>query len=92
MNASINMKTNQTNEQRITRAEVKTALEILTTACKNNNAAFCGFAWGVDPPILIRFGNVKEQGPKFAEMLIKLYDVTEDRVEKGLAVNDPLRG
>jgi RNase H-fold protein (predicted Holliday junction resolvase) len=66
------------------------ALENLLQACRNNRVAFCGFAWGIDPPMLMRFGNVKEQGPDFTELLLKLANLAKERQEQGLVVSDPL--
>lgn len=80
----------ETTEQRIARKEIKLAIEGLLQACSNNNAAFCGFVWGVDPPILVRFGNVKEQGADFTALLLKLETIVNEKQESKLVVNDPL--
>ena len=78
------------NEQRIAHAEIKAAIE--GQACTNNKTAFCGFVWGIDPPILIRFGNVVETGSEFTELLIKLDDLANERADAGNAIEDPLTG
>ena len=80
------------NEQRIAHAEIKAAIEGLVQACTNNKTAFCGFVWGIDPPILIRFGNVVETGSEFTELLIKLDDLANERADAGNAIEDPLTG
>lgn len=80
----------ETNEQKIARKEIKAAIENLLQACRNNNAAFCGFAWGINPMFLIRFGNVKEDGPDFTALLLKLEDLTNEKKDAGLVMKDPL--
>jgi hypothetical protein len=81
----------ETNEQRIARIEIKDALEALLQACQNNKAGFCGFVWGTDPPIIIRFGNVNETGPDFTALLLKLEDLVNERLDRGVVINDPLQ-
>ena len=73
---------NETNEQLIARTEIKAALAGLMRVVNKNHAALTGFVWGVDPPMIIRFGNVTEQGPDFTAMLVKLGDIAEQVVEK----------
>ena len=80
------------NEQRIAHAEIKAAIEGLLQACTNNKTAFCGFVWGIDPPLLIRFGNVVETGSEFTERLINLDDLANERADAGNAIEDPLTG
>lgn len=82
----------ESNESRITRAEVKAALETLLEICQRNNAGFCGFVFGVDPPLVVRFSNVKETGQAFTQLLIQLNDLAEDRAEKGQVIQDPFTG
>ena len=76
----------ETNEQRIARIEIKLAVETMLRACERNNVAFLGFAFGVDPPIIVEFGNVTEKGEQFRELLNKLCDMVQERE----AVQDPL--
>lgn len=82
----------ESNESRIARAEIKTALEDLLKICQRNNAAFCGFVFGTDPPLLVRFSNVKETGSSFTQLLVQLNDFAEDKAEKGAVIKDPFSG
>ena len=45
----------------------------------------------MEPPILIRFGNVIETGPDFTAMLLKLCNLESQKKDEGLISNDPLR-
>jgi hypothetical protein len=78
----------ETSEQRIARIEIKMALENLLRACGHNNAVFCGFVYGAEPPFIIRFGNMTEEGEKFKELMVNLCDLVEERSAE--IVHDPL--
>jgi hypothetical protein len=80
----------QTNEQIIAGAEIKAAIEVLEQACKNNKMAYVGFAWGIDPPIIVRFGNVSETGEAFTAMLLRLDEVAAERIASGNVLKNPL--
>ena len=85
------MKTvNETNEQYIARKEIKSALEVLQEVCKRNKAAYVGFVMSAEPPLIIRFGNVTEQGADFAALLLKLTEIADEKEAIGNVVKDPL--
>ena len=65
---------NDTNEQKIALAEIKVALDALYSACQHTHAALCGYVFSADPPFFVRFGNVRETGPDFTALLLKLDD------------------
>jgi len=80
----------QTNEQVIAGAEIKAAIEVLDQACKNNKMAFVGFAYGVDPLLLVRFGNVAETGAAFTGLLLRLDEMAADRIASGHVLKSSL--
>jgi hypothetical protein len=80
----------ETNEQKIAHAEIKAAIENLISVCKTYKAAVLGFAFGITPPILIRFGNVQEKGADFTALLLKLEDTVNEKIEAGLSIDDNL--
>jgi hypothetical protein len=80
----------QTNEQIITGAEIKAAIEVLDQACKNNKMAYVGFAWGTDPPIIVRFGNVTETGEAFTALLLRADEMAAERIASGNVLKTPL--
>jgi hypothetical protein len=82
----------ETNEQLIARKEIKDALETLLRACQRNKAAFVGFVFGTDPPILLQFGNVKETGSELTALLVGLGDLADEKEQDGLTLKDPLTG
>lgn len=86
------MKYIETNESRILRAEIKAALENLLYICNKNAVGFCGFVFGDNPPLMIRFGNVKEKGEEFTTLLAALCVLVEEREADGRVINDPLTG
>jgi hypothetical protein len=78
----------QSNESRITQAELREKLVELLTLAEKNHCAVAGFVWGVDPPVMMRFGNVPQQGQDLTRLFVLLCNTAEEKAEKGLLIND----
>ena len=82
----------ESDDQRVAHAAIKSAIEHLNKVVNIHNAAFVGYAWGVDPVLLIKFGNVTETGPDATALLLKLEDMANQKIDEGLVIRDPLTG
>ncbi|MGH7750948.1 MAG: hypothetical protein ACREQ5_40205 [Candidatus Dormibacteria bacterium] len=71
---------------RITREEICAAADSLVRLCQRHKLAVAGFVWGITPPLILNFGNTKEQHdiPAMAKMFLGLCDMVEDKVMNGV--------
>lgn len=79
---------NESNQSKICRLELRDGAEKLVRAATKNKACIVGFIFGMEPQIFIRFGNVTESGPDLAELYIRLTDMAEDKEMSGQVIKD----
>ena len=80
----------ETPEQAVAHREVKSAIQHLKDVAEHHSCAIVGFVFGIDPPIIFKFSNVSQKGPDFTELLLKLEDMSNDKIDKGDVTLDPL--
>lgn len=74
----------ETNESRIARAEIGEAAKQFIRVVKRNKACVAGFVWGDNPPVLVQFRNISETGADLTAVLLKLSDMADEKVAKGM--------
>jgi len=66
--------------------DMQDLIACLLNMAEGKKVRILGYAWGADPPVLIRFSNVSENTPEqLHKLLRKLVDVECERKSKGLA-------
>lgn len=71
------------NNENIAREEILSYTDNLIRICQKHGVAVSGFVWGITPPILLSFGNTREQGD-FAAME-RLYQLLCETLEEKAA-------
>lgn len=65
------------------RQEVVLAAQAFLIIAAKYNLAVTGFAFGEDPPMIVHFGNVSEEGGALTELHLKLADLVNEKTTDG---------